>query len=119
MGNLLAQMKKSELQQLNGLLDHVIESENAAASLCQLAPAPSFPRTRGSVNDTSNAGLDPSLTSIDSTNTRNMPMTNLGTLDNLELGVDFSSQQLLDMADSIDTNHVEWMAQTVTNYDIW
>lgn len=112
-------MKKSELLQLNTMLDHIIESENAAASLCQLAPPPAYERGTHGISSTSNTMVPAATLPLDSAASRSINLPNLGVLDSLELGTEFTSQQLLDMADSIDTDHVEWMAQTVTNYDIW
>lgn len=116
-GNLVAQLKKAELQHLHTMLQGLSEP-GADPSACLLPPPLADQLATetavGSHKMSDIMRMPPNEPVSDS-----MAGTDLLLLHDFDLGADFGAQQLSDMADAIEVDHIERMAQTITEYDIW
>ncbi|WQF82117.1 hypothetical protein CDEST_07131 [Colletotrichum destructivum] len=115
-GNAIAKFRKSELQQLESMLQQLTPWPSQASEQATLVgdAGQTQPREDASPPDTviSSMTTDPSQHESYSSS---IP----GTMDDMSYDSGLTMAQLLDMANSIEQEDSEWMSQTIVEHSIW
>ena len=107
-GNLIAQAEQSELERLGQMLDNIDAGSPRNAS----APPPNYTESSVAHSVPPPSDLHPPLA---------MPPTPLpggSVFDENYFGTELSAAQIMDMVNSIDSGHTQWMSQAMVEHGI-
>lgn len=117
-GNRVAEFRKAELLQLDGLLT-CVQSQNPSPSNTNHIAHHAVHHPNSHIDESS---LEPSLLLMDpqrQDGNEILPSPISGVLDEVSFETGLTAAQLMDMANAIETSDTDWMSHTMMEHSIW